>query len=435
MQLSHLPVVHPRGYPAVLPLVWPTGGDVADWPASSLALPQGFAFTRSGAARALYGANYAAALIASYATDVPRFERLPTERVGLLVEVARTNSCPQSEDFATTWILAGSTISANAIAAPDGATTADKIAETSATSVHEAHINCGAVVSGTVYTLSVFVKAAERTVMQLLPSLTPGGNSGTVVDLSNGSVTVTAGTASGTGGAVALGNGWYRVWHTFTAQSSVSCSMFVECQTSTGAGLHTTYAGSAGSGIYAWGAQFEAGAFPTSYIPTAGSSVTRNADFCTRAVTLPPASVGFSAAWEFVTPPGLPASSQDLGFFHLDANNYAVVRRQTDRTFLLMVVNGGSTVASIATGAVADSTRARIAVRIKTDDCNIALNGTAGTADTSCTVPAMTNETLGGNFFASNREFCGPIIAANASPVAWRPALSNAGLQALSTLT
>ena len=51
-----------------------------------------------------------------------------------------------------------------------------------------------------------------------------------------------------------------------------------------------TYAGDGTSGIYVWGAQAEAGAFPTSYIPTAGATATRSADIA----SIPTSAFGYN---------------------------------------------------------------------------------------------------------------------------------------------
>jgi hypothetical protein len=45
-----------------------------------------------------------------------------------------------------------------------------------------------------------------------------------------------------------------------------------------GSGTVSSYTGDGFSGIYIWGAQLEAGAFPTSYIATVAAQVTRSAD-------------------------------------------------------------------------------------------------------------------------------------------------------------
>ena len=67
--------------------------------------------------------------------SAPRFDHNPTtgESLGLLVEEQRSNLCLRSEEFATSpWSASNVTVTANQEVAPNGATTADTLAATSA---------------------------------------------------------------------------------------------------------------------------------------------------------------------------------------------------------------------------------------------------------------------------------------------------------------
>lgn len=429
-----LPVVHPRRYPLALPLVWPTVGNLPLWSANSLLLPSGMTFTRSGDGTVFEGSTFAGRLIVTKTTDVPRFEVLSGDRQGLLIESARTNLLLRSSTFGNaSWTKTRTTVVGDNVVSLGGSSTGDELIEDSTASSTHFTSQAITLAANTRAAYSCWVKRVSGT-RNFRINVVAGANQlqGTFdLDAVTAAHATSGDASSPASGIVAYPNGWYRCWVSGIA-SAATANPTVQLHLLSG--TSESYSGNGTSSLGLWNAQAEAGAFPAAAVNTSAATVTRPADFCTRAVTLPDAALGFTAIWEFVTPPGLPPSSQDLGFFHLDSNNYVVVRRQTDRTFLLMVVNGGSTVASITTAAVPDATRARIAVRIKTNDCNIALNGTAGTADASCAVPAMTTETLGGNYFASNREFCGLILNSNASASAWLPAVSDAQLQVLSTL-
>lgn len=209
--------------------------------------------------------------------SAPRFDHNPTtgESLGLLVEEQRTNSFLQSQNFSATWTVNAATVG-TAIAAPDGSTTAQKIEENNTTAEHRAtQLSSGGATTGAVC-FSVFAKAAERTKIRLafstLASWTGGGGAAVIFDLAAG----TAATDSSTPTAFGINpypNGWYRCFVVGTPTSSITPTGNIFLYTTA-----NSYAGTTGSGAYLWGAQLEAGSFPTSYIPTTTSAVTRSAD-------------------------------------------------------------------------------------------------------------------------------------------------------------
>ena len=204
----------------------------------------------------------------------PRFDHDPTtgEALGLLIEEQRTNLCLQSEDFSTTWVNFNSAEEVNIIVAPDGTLTGDKLIPDTTSSAHTVQ-QVISVTSGTTYTFTVYAKAGEYYGAGLLfPTSGFGTNSVDVFDLSTGTVVTNA---SGNATITSVGNGWYRISSTRTASATASSTFQIRAYPATSSG---NYAGDDYSGIYIWGAQFEAGAFPTSYIPTTSASVTRNAD-------------------------------------------------------------------------------------------------------------------------------------------------------------
>ena len=212
-----------------------------------------------------------AGVLQTAATDAPRFDHNPTtgESLGLLVEEQRTNLLLRSEEFDNaSWVKARTSVSFNATTAPNGTATADALIEdTTASASHIAYQNVNVGVA--FYTISVYAKASTRT--QFYLRIDTATQSRVVIfDLTTGTST----NSSGIVGSVTLaGNGWYRCTATLTAAEN--CINAVIGLALAG---NVSYTGDGTSGIYVWGAQLEAGAFPTSYIPTTTAAVTRNAD-------------------------------------------------------------------------------------------------------------------------------------------------------------
>jgi len=228
------------------------------------------------------GTNYAGTAGEGFLMSSPQVERgstatdyIPTgaspagdaELRGLLVEEQRTNLLLRSQEFdnAVVWILSGADRISNTSVAPDGTLTAEKLVETAVNASHNVTQNVS-LVSGTTYAFSFYAKAAERTVVSFFGADGLSSISGRV-NLTTGAV------ESGTVSVKSVGNGWWRISavgaSTFTGANSVSIQLY---------NAGGTYLGDGTSGVFLWGAQIEAGAFSTSYIPTVATAQTRAAD-------------------------------------------------------------------------------------------------------------------------------------------------------------
>jgi hypothetical protein len=219
--------------------------------AKTKALDPRVTFTRASTAT-FVGSN---GLIQTAASGAARFDHNPAtgESLGLLVEEARTNLLTYSQTSAGWGYGAGGTISDNAGTAPDGTTSAMLVTNTTG--------GRGTPGAGT-FTYSFFVKQGTSSTVRLIYA----GYGGTDWIFTFATETLVLNTSSSgwsNGTVQKYRNGWYRISATTSSKDSY---------------YYLLYADSASSTFNLWGAQIEAGSFPTSYIPTAGSTVTRAAD-------------------------------------------------------------------------------------------------------------------------------------------------------------
>jgi hypothetical protein len=197
----------------------------------------------------------------------------------LLLEPQRTNSLQRSEMFSdAVWFKAGTTIGIDLALAPNGTTTADKLIEDSATSEHNIRQDFSSTATGS-FIVSIFAKAAERSFFQFVAA-TAFGATRVNFDLING--TVTAQGVGVTGTILPAGNGWWRCIISATSSGSGTIRTQWNLITSGTAPRVESYTGNGTSGIFIWGAQLEAGAYASSYIPTTTAAVTRLADLASK---------------------------------------------------------------------------------------------------------------------------------------------------------
>jgi hypothetical protein len=206
----------------------------------------------------------------------PRFDYDPVTLLprGLLVEEARTNLLLYSEQFDNAaWSKIRITVTANANTSPDGTLNADTLTGSGGgtTSLSQTMY-----ATGGSHTATLYAKAGTKSVIQFSANTFAWGvDARANFDLQLGTLgTVDAGL---TASIQNVGSGWYRCSVTATKAASAGALLWCIVDSPTAAREAAATAGT----LLTWGAQLEAGAFATSYIPTIASTVTRSADVAT----------------------------------------------------------------------------------------------------------------------------------------------------------
>jgi hypothetical protein len=358
------------------------------------------------------------------AANVARFDHDPVtgESLGLLIEEARSNLLLRSAEFENaSWSKTNSTILPAAAVAPDGTLTAGKHIPNagaligtgaSATRVYQSP----SLVSGTAYTLSFYAKAAEYDQFQISVITSP---------TLTASYSLTAGTVlSGTGATITpVGNGWHRCSVPFTADITGALQIRFSAFWSVGS------TGDGYSGIFIWGAQLEAGAFPTSHIPTQASQVTRQVDAASMTGS------NFSSWYR-----------QDEGTLYAEASSanntgtFLRVAAISDGTTSVNVIylsrSAGTARAFVVANSVSQFTSTqsswsgagRYAIAYKTNDVASVFNGGTAATGASAIIPAMSQMNIGTSSATTT------VISGHIRSIRyWPTRISNTALQALTS--
>lgn len=230
------------------------------------------------------------AAVTSAAYYAPRldFDGATLSPKGLLVEEQATNLLQRTAEFdnaywtKTALNTTGTPAWVNVAVAPDGTTTAEKLIADNTTAIH--HVAAGGSFAAAAYTTSVFAKEGEYRYVTVCRTNGGGIHYAATVDLRTGTVTqeTVAGSTVYSTTTVNYGNGWWRIqsYGNATNGNYVLIGISNTATYTPSSNGMPSFTGDGTSGIFIWGAQIEARAFATSYIPNVDTAagVTRTAD-------------------------------------------------------------------------------------------------------------------------------------------------------------
>lgn len=375
-------------------------------------------------------------------TNLPRIDYLGGTG-HLLLEPQSTNTATYSNDFTQGDIfnsssdpsLANSVLTANQAISPDGTNNAWllKDNDSGGTGTSQINFNSTSVNSNDFNTLSVFAKKALTNNFLSLQGLNydSSGNGASWFDISNG----TLGTidSNHTAKIEDYGNGWYRCQITFKTTTDTTGAIRIRLGSSDNNGSVTR---DGTNGLYIFGLQCEADAtqnYATSYIPTSGSTVTRNEDVCNNSGSSDLMNGGNGGEGVFYVE--FAALTKTPGTMNISLSDDSQTERivisttSTENQIITSVNNNNAFPVHIAFETVTDLTAFnKIAIKHKVNDLSLYINGSEEATDTSVTIPDLSSLQFD-NGFNGTSKFFGKIKCV----AVYKEALTSAQLTAITT--
>jgi len=238
-------------------------------------LPSDYTFSRSSTA---YYKDKNLKLVQAASDEVRSDHWFDENRHGLLLEVNSENLIPYSEAFDNVaWTEVAVSVSANAVDAPDGNTTADEIVEDATLDDHGIYdaVAYSDFADNQTIAGSIFIKrgsSGTRNVRVLIRSKA-GNTAGVLIDPSDGSILDTYDQGSLVDYYIEkYADDWWRI-HVLIDSETGTTDPYIYVGLANG--TSASYTGDGSSSIYAWGAQLENLQASTSYIPTSGTPASR----------------------------------------------------------------------------------------------------------------------------------------------------------------
>jgi hypothetical protein len=347
-------------------------------------LPAGATYARTGDGTRVNSSG----VIEVIAANNPRhgYDPVTLAARGLLIEKAATNLFANSINFNANWTGNNESGVDAYAAAPNGATAATRLIDNSLGATADVRYQSPliTVAASSVYSFSVFAKTD-----QLFYEVVRTDGFTTPADVATYFNTDTSAVESAGAGCTAAirpaGGGWHRSSIAFTTDPTDLNGRFRISPAETVGVINVNRDGT--SSMLFWGAQFELGAYPTSYIPTAGSTATRGAS------TLIDTTISYfnGAAGTFYWEGMIYAPSGDhvLWQFDNDTDNERHRLWTSGTTVKYTITVGGSTVADLTLGTYTPYTVFKVAAAFAVNDIAAIMSGGSIQTDTSATLPTV----------------------------------------------